>query len=320
MQSNCIICGNSDFDKLIEVPKANFTASITRFNVIRCNKCGLAKMDPFPTKEDIEEIYIQNNTFSKPYKNPYAKDKFFTWGERLYSAYGDPMNFIVRKCKKLSLNKETPRVLDVGCSTGRLLLMFKSLIPNADLNGIEIDPNAIRRAPESIKNKIEDIDLVDYKPDQGFDIITFKVVIEHLLNPVEYIEHAVSLLNKGGILMMSTPDIDSADFRLHGADWRQLNDVRRSIGHVYWFNKKSMLALSKRVGLEIASCRNRGPLYPHLSPNIRKFLTFVLGTDPIEGRFIRHYPLRIIWGSIIDGLLSEKFGYGVLLFTFMKKN
>jgi 2-polyprenyl-3-methyl-5-hydroxy-6-metoxy-1,4-benzoquinol methylase len=315
----CILCGERHFDLHLRVSKPTGAPLIPPFDVLRCRRCGLCHMHPFPTPDLVREIYVKQHVFSRSISNPYQRNVFFSLLEPLYRNFGDDCRFIVRQCLLYASHTNDLKVLDVGCGLGSLLLMFKRLAPGAVLRGIDIDPGARENAPADIRDNIEIGDLLETPMAGELDIVTLRFVVEHLLDPLAYVKRAASLLRPGGVLMLSTPDNDSARAKLQGSTWPLLNHPDLPIGHVTWFNRASLAYLSQAAGLRILSVRNRGEVIWHLHSRYQKLLRQLLGTEPTRGRFIRHYPLRILWASLIDGLLSERIGCGDCLYAVMQK-
>jgi 2-polyprenyl-3-methyl-5-hydroxy-6-metoxy-1,4-benzoquinol methylase len=315
----CRLCHGSAFRPLLRVEKANFTSGITSYDIIRCKTCGLAMMDPFPGEEAVKEIYVRESTFSQSSPNPYRRNPLFPLLEPIYRRYGDGRHFILRTCLRLAPKGRRLKVLDIGCGTGALIEAFQTMTGRADATGIDIDPRARERAKESVRDSIVVGDFLTHPLPGPFDIVTMEMLIEHLLDPSRYIERCARLLRPGGLLFLSTPDIDSPQAREQGADWWLVNRPGQKLGHVIWFNRTSIEHLAKKHGLRIAFYRNRGNLLPHMPGGLRRALEAALGQDPASGRFIRWYPIRILWALIVSGWISEGLSKGEYLYAFLVK-
>ncbi len=281
-------------------------------------------MYPFPSEDDIEELYVQNGVFSVRTENPYKQTWSFQFLEPLYQKFGTDLRFIAKQCLSLAPNSGGKvSVLDVGCSIGRLLNSFRLVRPEIEvscLTGIDIDPGARKNAIPSLKDRVVTGDLLQYRFEEQFDIISMRYVVEHLLDFKSYIERAVYLLKPGGILFISTPDMDSPQAKRLKDKWNLINDPQQKIGHLRWFNRNSIDFLADTFGLSVEKCINRGEMIYHLPTSVQKLLRIVLGTEPASGRFIRHYTPRMINAIVFDGLLSETLSYGEGLYAFLRKH
>jgi len=317
----CQLCGESSFVPLLQVPDANFSSGIKSYSILRCTRCELSTMDPFPTQRDIEELYVKEGVFSVRAPNPYVNSLSFRFLEPLYQKYGTDLRFIANQCLALAPTGKAS-VLDVGCSIGRLLNAFKLAAPGmavSDLAGIDIDPNARANAIPYLKDRIVIDDFLRHRFAGQFDVVTMRFVIEHLLDFRAYVSRAVEVLKPGGVLFVSTPDIDSAQARALKEKWKLINDPQQKIGHLRWFNRKALGFLAKDFGLRVEKCVNRGEMIYHLPSFVQRLLRKVLGTDPLSGRYIRHYTPRIINATLFDGVLSHILSYGDGLYAFMRK-
>jgi len=306
---------------LIHVPDANFSSNIKEFSIFRCTNCELSTMRPFPGHRDIEEIYVKMGVFSIRSVNPYRHTLAFRYLEPLYQKYGTDLRFIAKQCLALTQTAK-PSVLDVGCSIGRLLDAFKLEAPRlevASLTGIDIDPNARNNAIAYLGDRIVIDDFLQHQYESQFDIVTMRFVIEHLLDFEAYIARAIQILRPGGILFISSPDIDSPQARSLKERWKLINDPQQKIGHLRWFNRKSMEFLARKFELRMEKCVNRGEMIYHLPRPVQALLRSLLGTEPATGRFIRHYIPRIINATFFDGALSHMLSYGDGLYAFLRK-
>lgn len=112
--------------------------------------------------------------------------------------------------------RSTNRLLDVGFGAGWLLHEAAEL--GWSCWGTEIASDSLEVASGGWH--IFQGDLLDASfPKQHFDVICFIEVIEHLHDPLAYIEEAHRLLRPGGHLYGTTPNARSVNARLLGLDW-----------------------------------------------------------------------------------------------------
>ena len=102
--------------------------------------------------------------------------------------------------------KKNGDVLDVGCGGGFFLDRFSK--HGYKCYGIEFSENAAKKA--SHKYKVYHGDFANTNFNRRFDLIIFRGVIEHIPYPKKYLDKAISILNRGGdIFITSTPNADS---------------------------------------------------------------------------------------------------------------
>lgn len=141
-------------------------------------------------------------------------------------------------------------VLDVGCSTGAFLYQLKNRFPgNYDVLGTDVSQPALEYA-KSRGVKIVNESFLDFDfGDNRFDAITFWAVIEHLINPKQFLEKAAALLNSGGHCFVLVPNMKSLAVRILGGKYRYILPE-----HVNYFAPRTLYELSQtQPALEIVA-------------------------------------------------------------------
>jgi 2-polyprenyl-3-methyl-5-hydroxy-6-metoxy-1,4-benzoquinol methylase len=313
MSNACVNCGSADQHPYLDLPQLNFSQRITSGRIFRCGCCDTYALDPMPTTEDIAELYAVQQRFSQPTAVGTASNHVL---EKLYRHWGRDYRFMALRSLSHLPDRKPLAVIDIGCSTGRLLEQFKMHAPEADLIGIDIDPGAKARAPRHLMDniKIAEFDDVDFGS-RRYDIITLAFVIEHMPDVQHMLHGAAKLLAPSGVLMISTPDITSPIAKAFGAQWSLISQ-NVPIGHCVWYTEKSLRSIGERAGLRCIEMRRRcGVLYSLPRP-LRRALEISLGGDANKNRFISNYTARMLWASLIDGKLSESLNVGHNLYGF----
>ncbi len=96
-----------------------------------------------------------------------------------------------------------------------------------------------------------------------FDAVTFWHVAEHLLDARECLQRAIELLRPGGVLVVNSPNIDSAIYWLVGRRW----DWIYTPGHVQYFSVHGLAKWIEGKGLNVATKETLAefpPLYHQL--------------------------------------------------------
>ena len=117
----------------------------------------------------------------------------------------------------------------------------------------------------------------DY-PTGSYDLITLWDVIEHVPDPKAYIQRAVDLLRKGGVMALATPDVDSIPARLTGKRWV---GFKLSEEHVYYFSIRTLRRMLEEAGMEVIDGRHAGKYV-----TVRLFLDRLGMYSPIIARLL----------------------------------
>ena len=93
------------------------------------------------------------------------------------------------------------KLLDMGCGTAWLADHF------SDYTGIDESEEAVRAAAAAGRNvQLADLNGSLSFPDQTFDAVVLKDVLEHLIDPVRVVREARRVLKSGGRVFASAPD------------------------------------------------------------------------------------------------------------------
>lgn len=105
------------------------------------------------------------------------------------------------------------RVLDVGCLGGRLSRLI--LEQNNDVWGIEANPVAAAQAEaQGIRVKVANVEDGIPFPDAYFDVVNAGALVEHLYDTKYFFEEVYRVLQNGGLLLLTTPNLNSLENRI----------------------------------------------------------------------------------------------------------
>jgi 2-polyprenyl-3-methyl-5-hydroxy-6-metoxy-1,4-benzoquinol methylase len=153
----------------------------------------------------------------------------------------------------LELVGRDKRVLDVGCATGYLARAMAA--QGCTVSGVEVDTDAAAEARPVLKDLVvgdlQHLDLTDTFGERAFDAVVFGDVLEHLTDPLKLLRASIGLLDEGGFVVVSIPNIAHGSVRLSLLKGRF---EYQSLGlldstHVRFFTLESLEALFRDAEL-----------------------------------------------------------------------
>jgi SAM-dependent methyltransferase len=217
---------------------------------VQCDHCDIVFANPMADLSELSEFYQsyynKGNFEQLGYTDLVIKKKLEV-GQMSYADLCKEADYIFEF-------KKAGKFLDVGAGLGAVLLYVDR--PEFELYATEFDADALAFITKSYTNPVNIFqgDLVDAKyPDNYFDYICCNHVIEHVIDPVGYLQEMYRILKKDGILFLGTPDRKSNLYKLYRlARYAQGNipAIIDGIEHTFIFSKKNLLELCEKAGFE----------------------------------------------------------------------
>jgi len=227
----CPLCKSTSYKKLY--PK------VYR-RIVKCSKCNLILTNPRLKKRYLKHLYSEeyfNNTNS----SHFGYENYLADEEKIVRTFKKRVEAI----EKVVLKKG--KMLDIGCATG---FFMKAARDNKwRVEGIEISEYAASYAKEHFGFKVYSKDFLTLSlPEKTYDVITLWDVIEHFNNPTAALIKIRKLLKPNGILVLSTPDVNSIPANLTGSKWV---GYKLSDEHLTYFSIKTMTNLLEKTGFSV---------------------------------------------------------------------
>jgi 2-polyprenyl-3-methyl-5-hydroxy-6-metoxy-1,4-benzoquinol methylase len=152
-------------------------------------------------------------------------------------------------------------ILDVGCCNGEVSA-FLGEVCHARVTGVDCDDEAVNEAVKVIEAytySLEDYPLskMCWVGHQTYDVIVFADVLEHLTQPLDILRDASKLLNDGGHVLVSVPNVQYFQVRLKMAfgsmEYEDYGPLDRT--HLKFFGYKSARALVEEAGYRIVETK-----------------------------------------------------------------
>jgi SAM-dependent methyltransferase len=145
----------------------------------------------------------------------YTDEKAITLGHPSYvwRAGQERRFYLIRRYAAL----DGARILDVGCGLGLYVQRFRAF--STEVHGIDIDPEKVREASQSLPNIQEGSAQALPYPNESFDLVLSHEVLEHVPDDVQAVHEAYRVLRRGGHLVVFAPN-RYYPFETHGIYWR----------------------------------------------------------------------------------------------------
>jgi SAM-dependent methyltransferase len=224
-----------------------------RPGLLRCGSCGLVFADLEASADELAALYGADYFHGEEYSDYQAeRDSLeLNFGKRLHS---------------LLRHLSSPRrfLFEIGCAYGYFLNLARGSFD--EVAGVDVSAAAVDAARMLGLNAVAGDYLLMDLPCKA-DVIAMFDVIEHLARPDLFIEKAAIDVRPGGLLAITTGDIESLNAQIRGRRWRMIHPPT----HLFYFSRRSITALLERRGFDIVEIS-----YPGISRRVRSILYGVL--------------------------------------------
>lgn len=227
-RNNCPYCKS---DNLKIFATARYWQSV-KLNFVECSKCGLIFANPMPL---LEIIYEGNRALNILHTSRGTLSQYRGGKEYTYT---------------LNSIKETGVLLDIGCAEG---IFLKGIEENSKwkAEGLEIIKSAVDFANEILNVKVilGTLESLQDK-EEYYDHLRMNNVIEHVQDPVLFLNKAYSILKKGGTIYCTTPNgvQDGAILKVANKKGFEINLLEN---HFFYYPPKTLRNIFKSSGFEI---------------------------------------------------------------------
>jgi len=155
-------------------------------------------------------------------------------------------------------------LLDIGCARGNFGASVKKKL-GCRVVGIEMNAYEAEYARKNLDEFIAG-DILSAEISETFDCITCLDVIEHFVSPDLLLQKVRQLLNDGGHLLLSVPNVGhwSIIEDLLEGRWDYVPIGILTVSHLRFFTEKTIRSLLEDAGFTIVSVdRQSSPLPPH---------------------------------------------------------
>jgi len=204
----------------------------------QCKICSLVSSNMDVSQEELKEVYGRNYFYGGEYLN-YLEEKGAL-----------QKNF--RKWMQI-LRRFVPdgKLFEIGSAYG----FFLEIASNYwEVKGVDISQHACTYA-KTHGFDVECGDFLDIPVEpKKYNIFCLWDTIEHLKKPHLYIKKISEVIAPGGILCLTTGDIDAFVPRIQGEKWRMIHPPT----HLFYFSKRTLSALLRKNDFKIVYASHVG--------------------------------------------------------------
>jgi 2-polyprenyl-3-methyl-5-hydroxy-6-metoxy-1,4-benzoquinol methylase len=227
-----------------------FWAEKMRFNYHQCNDCETIFMNPRADENTLGDFYKQSknydfwNQYIFPTTDKIRKEKIFKPRAQKTITF----------CEKYDI-KSGGVLVEIGAAFGTYCEAIQELNFFKEIIAVEPTPGLAKTCRDKGFNTLEEtIENLTF-PEGSADVIANFEVLEHLGNPIKFIELCAKYLKSGGLFICTCPNG-------LGLGTLVLKEKAKVVDHehVNYFNPKSLSLLLERCGLETLEVLTPGEL------------------------------------------------------------
>jgi len=224
----CAICHAMDFDQIANVDRYGF-----RYKPGICKNCGNVQQIEYYKPEILNKFYT--DYYSSIYRSEMKLEQTYERQQRKGKE-------ILKYCEDVVPSEG--KVLDIGCSAGGVLSIFKDAGYQAV--GCDYDEAYLDFG------RAKGLDLCSGGVDQipacsSYDLIILRHVLEHITNPADYLKQIKNLLSPQGKIYIEVPSIENV---CDGGYNYNLNTYFQN-AHFIHFTQKTMKNLMSLTGFKM---------------------------------------------------------------------
>jgi len=199
--------------------------------LVKCPGCGLVAHQPAIRADQIDSLYPGNYLAHSS-----ASRKRGIYGY-LKSVFGNLSALVVAKYLPRS-----GTCLEVGCGNGQFLKILAALRDDIRVIGVDVKDTKIEDVPRFTfhHGQLEELSL----PSGCTDVVYCSNLIEHVCNPLIFLNECHRILKPHGIIYGVTPDHLSLDRYIFGKYWGGYHYPR----HTFVFDHDNIIRILKKAG------------------------------------------------------------------------
>ena len=238
--TTCLVCGGTILRPALRKDG---------FDLVSCASCGILMRAELPGREELKEIYAPDYFEFRP-ENPVDG----------YADYlGDAERHREAARRRLALiDRFAPsrgKLLDVGAAAG--FFVDEATRAGWDAEGVDVARHVVEWGRRELGLPLHVGDLAAVEGIGSCSAVTMWDYIEHSLDPAGDLARSNDLLVPGGVVALSTGDLDSVAARVTRSRWHLLTPRH----HNFFFSARTLARLLERTGFDVVWVGHPGSRY-----------------------------------------------------------
>lgn len=231
----CCLCQETGYDVVYNGPirEGQFpNVTSTEHQVVSCSGCGLVRLKDDPNSAD----FYQSEEYRNTYNDTAAAEDYIAVHDEEQPPRVNDIGISAFRNKK---------VLDMGCGGGA----FLDQISGVTAQTYAVEPftgyhGSLKERGHTVFASAEEA----FAPlqDQIETMVSFGV-IEHVEDPLAFLQSAYQLLQPGGTMYMETDNLNDVLMQLGISDFEPF--FYRT-AHLWYFDQQTLVALAKKAGFK----------------------------------------------------------------------
>jgi 2-polyprenyl-3-methyl-5-hydroxy-6-metoxy-1,4-benzoquinol methylase len=230
-KSNCPLCQSIAYF-YSSYPGKFFSCN----ELLKCSDCKLIFANKLPSKDNLNKYY-SSGLFYDQVANPFNTEIL----EFSLQLSRSRLKLIFAEGQ---LNNGT-QCLDIGAGNGQFGVALHEMDRSAKYDCVEPDNEVRAKIQNLTNNQYSDIDEIKAG---GYDLAVMNQVLEHVPDPVDFVESVTQLLSKSGYIYI---DVPYKDFLFKPS----------VVPHILFWTQKSISYLIEKIGFQMIYCNTVG--MPH---------------------------------------------------------
>ncbi|MDQ2085622.1 class I SAM-dependent methyltransferase [Herbivorax sp. ANBcel31] len=256
----CPICNGTTnkFIGLPAIPQKFINYIRKEYKSFYCKNCNYYFVSP--------SIDLTENEWSNMYAEGYFCGFMTKWWK---NKRFKERNRVIKLFKSFSLINGT-KFLEIGCGEGYMLI--DSNKTGWNVYGIDVSDNRINEARNNrINFEVGNLLEKNYES-ESFDFVYMDSVLEHVPDPVKYMDEIKRILKKDGLLYLAVPNENALILKFRTLVFKLIGKKTDSASfkpfkhpyHINGFTKKSLLEILKNNKFSVLKYRNYAGWYEFL--------------------------------------------------------